>query len=637
MSNIIKVIDFFKSQKNANFINYDSLEKLYIKYDSPLIKDCILLTLYDYIKNVSLPFAAFIDNQDVISFLSEYKNSKDFFIKHKESISKLESFLFAGHNEILNKEELIPYLIIESLIEYDRSNNFFIKSNKSLKLKYSRDIFTYIINVDETKSFVDNFKNKPFGFYICKAQGQKNTRFYSGHTFNVISYQPEGLYFHELHSEYEMHYGFRKQKLDVKDNLITKDHHIEIKYPESHKELSTDIKGTAFYQTINLLIYRTFTYWADLYKQDINKQGVIGFVNHNESVNYPALIDYTSKEIHNLTFDDLKFEDKYECLKFLDAKFESILDMNLVNFTSPEIEFISQFRHESEKHPYDIQKKFEFNKDYFNSIEITKHHINDTIKQANTNGIPFSSINPHFCGTKDELVNHTFRSAKINKIKLYTSYISIYIKRHQSSFEAEMETFIKGNADKLFSDKEFLKSISRSAVANISDRNMSNGLRSNGSPFFIINDESIFQNKNHNLARSCKDINFIDYKGKVKANRFFAFDCRNIEMLDIFKNKYNLKLSKDSTFFIQLFEAFHSLKSISKNDGVTSTDTIYSTLDLGIDVEQYLWNNFDTLFYTLIPMSKKHSDEIIEELKAIGKSEILDCNFGYSNGSRSFY
>lgn len=644
MFNIINVIHFLKEKNSSSSsIDYESLAMLYNKYDSPLIRDCILLTLYDYIKEISMPFGYFIENKDVIGFLNNYSETKNLFVTHKDDIEKLESFLFYGNESILNKKELIPYLVIESLLDYERSNNFFVQSISPSKLNYSTQTYTDIIDIDETKSFIDNFSDKMFGFYICKTQSQKNSRMYYGYTYNIVSHQPDGLYFYELYSKYTSHHGFRQPSLEVRDNMIIKPHSIEIKVSEENKSLSVHSHRGGIKNTINQLIYRTFTYWCELYKDSVDKTGVIGsFPNKtgNSLTNYPAISSYKSKEIKAPTFENLKFSDKYECLKFLDDKFENILDMDLVNFTSTELDFITTFEHTNGNSPSDLKKDYDFTPEFFNNLNIEKIYMPDALATGKVSGFSFSSINPHFQGTEEQLDNHVFRTAKINKMRLYAFYINLYMDNQKHELADEMQAFFKENSIALLSDPEFLSTINKVGTSNISDRNLKTELRDNGKAFFILNDDDAFFEKDYLYKRlkPCKDVNFRDYKGKSKAQKFIAFDCNNLDMINVLKDKYKLKLSDNSEFCLKLVESFHILKNIIVSDKITKTDSIIYALDLDIDVELYTWNAYNTLFYCIIPMSKKHHEEFLLSLESQeSTTEVLNCNFGYSNGSRSFY
>ena len=661
MFDILKVIDFFiKNKPSSDKNDYEQLKSVQEKFsDHNFINDCILLSLYSYINRLSLPFNVFMTNPDVMSFLQSYEeNKRSLYIKNEDEFSKLEKTLFFDINFVKNKKELIPYLIIEAMVEYNKSSQMFFESNLQNNSVFSTEVYdSNPIAINSTNNLA-YFDTVPNGFYIIKRNADDYSSYYSGSKYGIVSKQPSGLTFFNIENKLLGISGFKKQDKTFL-NLINKTHSLDIELIKSNNnELTTDVQVPSYFNGfINKLVIRAFAYFSSINKEATQTTGFLGYVSNNKKETlFPVSTNYKTANMPFYTFDDLRFSGEYNHLAFIDDLLEDILDLKFVNYYSDKIEYLHCLSHVdsykglgelslkelnnllSEDTTKEKEKEVDiFSKQYCNSFEIEiktrqtflNHYENSTIKL-----IP---INPYFFGSEEDIKKYSLRIAKSNKLKMYSFYLKQYITKNIKSFTSEITEFLNENIKSLLDDNDFLETIERVGLANNSDRN-SSGLGYSSSSSLITKEKYITINPNSSYDNllSFSDLDLLDYKGKSKGKNLIAFNCGNLEMLSILENKYGLSLSNTSQKIIDIFKSSLILQDV-RNKTNQHGGSLLRFNDSDCDIELYDWLHTSVLFHIIVPMTDKNKKVFSAKIEVINKAVILNCNFGYSNGSRDFY
>lgn len=669
MFDIINVIDFFQETKSKyEFNDYEGLKELILNSDSQFIDDCVLLALYGYVKPLEKPFNTFMSNKDVLSFLSSYEDKKAQLMEtYKEEFSKLESFLFQDVTFVKNKIDFIPYLVVEGMLEYKSAKKKFIP-NVSVESGEQTVVFR-----NETIDFRDGqlnlsaFADKDYGYYVGIINPDELSNYYRGSKQQIISNQPEGLKIYDIHSEVSQITGFRNNTLEF-SNLFKKKHLFEVDLIEAHEQelqLYTGDKEIKhlYHSFVNKLVLKTFIYFANLNHEKINNVSYLGYKKSKDNKsNFPAVITSQSREMPYFSFEDLKFKGQYDFLSFLDDWFEDILDLDFVNYYSDQINSIHFFE---QQHEWEVAQsksnmtvdqalngnyvemldKFEngelpyFSKEYCNNLRINIINEHSFLNSQERSGDTLTPINPYFSGTEEEMREYAFKIAKANKLKLYNFYMRAFQRTFELNFHTEMKAFLDVNIVDLMEDEEWLNNLERIGIANISPRNWGE-LGQNGHISVLVNEDQVESlvpiKKYERQIKSVKDVNFVDYKGKSKATQWATFHCRNINTLSILEDKYFLKLSKESQFFIDLFKADQRLKVLRKAQSINGIDNLFRFRDYGVDIELYIWFNYNVLLNIVVPMSKGNKEKFVKRLD-LNNIDLLNCSFGYSNGSREYY
>jgi hypothetical protein len=636
MYNLINVLDFFIENKTKyDHGDYKNLKELHLKLnDSDFIQDCIVLTLYNYVKPLKMPFNTFILNKDVLSFLQNYENDYSSLLeKNKDNLNKLEEFLFKDVQFVKNPLDLIPYLIIEALVEYHNADIRFLKSSVKDDTEESTMVYDDFVDLKE-HNIVEAFQNKPYGYYITANLPEKYSSYYKGTRYNIVSNQGNGLTIFNLDNTFLETCGFRSDSINF-SHLVNKEHLITFDAIKSEKtDLSTTVNINKYFKSfINQLIFKTFSFFANANKSDHKEEVLIGYKKEtSKNTNFPIVTIFEKEDMPVFTFDELAFTGKYQCLAFLDTYFKNIVDLDLINYYSDELFSTHLISHSSNSYtPTD--KSYSFSKKYFNDFEIEIEHMQSYLPSRDSSNGCLTPINPHFVGSKQEIRDYAFRIAKANKIKLYSYYLGMFLREHSEKFTNDISNFLHLNIEDLLDNNELLNSIVKIGTANASSRNWEyiSGSHSNIS---FLNKASVFDKNGY--LNSLKNINILDYKGKSKGTKLVAFDCRNTDFSNILKNDYNLKLDNTSNFFLLWFEAKHELEKIAESENRKMHGSLFRFIDNGADPELYNWFYNSPFIHIIVPMSKSNEEKFITKAKTYEHIEFINCNFGYSNGSRGY-
>lgn len=635
MFNLSNVISFFKENINSSQFKFDSLNTIQENTQSEFIKDSVIQTLYAYIADRHITFSKFLGNQDVTAFLMNYTNEVEKYKKHSNEVNKIKNMLLGNNSNITNANDLIPYVIIESLIDFYDAKKYVIQKNNSNDNKFYSNYFEDVIKLTNSYDFINSFQNKPFGFYICKAPTQQYSSLFSGDKYIIVGNQPNALYFYELNCDIKKEHGFNSYNLSIENDIFRKRHNFKIEVKESdNNELSTDIKKSLFIDTTNELIFKCFLYWCETMKAEVTTKGFIGY-NKSEKTNFPVVSNLESQEIRDFTFEELRFKGEYAFLSFLDDLFEDIIDMSYINYYSDNLNHIHKIQHVSEEINFDLESNYSFDKSFFNNFKI------DIVEKSERNyGSNFSltPINPYYFGEKEDIQKYNLNVAKLNKLKVYYMYLRVYLKQNKTTLENDMQSFFTNNVNDFIHDHEFIKLINVLATGNISDRNLKEHFLYAQIPNVLtIPDVRLVNNNGIGYSiYSVKDLNITDYKQTSKAKKLIGFDIHNIDIWNYFENKFNTHFSKETNVIISLFKAYHLLEEVKNKKNISKISNIVDAFSYDCDIELFKWNETDRLVRVFVPMNDKNYKDFTDHLEVVKPEKIINCNFGYSNGSQWF-
>lgn len=640
MFNLSNVISFFEENINDTKYQFKSLNSIQQKTNSDFIKDSVIQTLYSYISEYKLPFNVFMSNPDVTAFLNDYNASLDRYKSHESEIQKLNDILLGNDTNISNKNDLISYVIIESLIDFYDSKKYVIHKNNN-KTGFYNKYFDEIIELESSYDFISSFESKPYGFYICKLPFHQHSTFFYGHKYVIISNQPNAIYCYELNNDIKVKHGFNLYNLEIKNDIFRKNHNFKIEINENSKsELSTYSNDSIFKDTITKLVFKCFLYWAESMKEETFEKGYIGYNKSDNKSNFPVVSNLDSKEIRSFSFEELKFKGEYSFLSFLDDLFEDIIDMQYINYFADNVNKIHLIKHVSDNIQFDFDKNYSFDKYFFNQFEI---NIVDKLPldklKSHERGFSLTPINPYYFGTENDIKEYNFNIAKLNKLRIYYMYVKLYFKKHVADFEKEMQSFFIENVNNFVTESDFINLVSKFATGNISNRNVKENFLYAQLPTIVAVKDIAFRDRSEKFysIKDVEELDIIDYKSKAKAKKLIGFDISNLNIWSYFEENFDLNFSKETEFFISLFKSFHLLENIVNDKGIEKVSDILAAFPYkSVDVELYKWIEFDRLIRVFVPMSNKNYKEYMTILEEVDHPNVINCNFGYGNGSHWF-
>lgn len=640
MFNLSNVISFFEANINDAKYQFKSLNLIQQKTKSKFIKDSIIQALYSYISKYSIPFNTFMSNPDVTAFLNDYCSSLERYKIHQTEIEKINDILFGNDTNISNKNDLISYVIVESLIDFYNSKKYIIQKNNNKEGFYNK-YFDEIIELENSHDFISSFQSKPYGFYVCKLPFQQYSTFFYGYKYAIISNQPNALYCYELNNSVNVSHGFNIYNLEIKNDIFRKSHNFKIEINEnSQNELSTDLNHSIFKDTITKLVFKSFLYWAESIKEETFEKGYIGFNKSSNNNNFPAVVNFDSKEVKSFSFEELKFSGEYSFLSFLDDLFEDIIDMQYINYFADNVNKIHLIKHVSDDIKFKFDENYSFDKNFFNEFEI---NIVDKVPldklKCHERGLSLTPINPYYFGTEEDIREYNLNIAKLNKLRIYYLYVKIYFKKNVANFDKEMQSFFIENINKFVTENDFIHLVSKFATGNISNRNIKENFLYAQLPTVVISENISFVDKSKKFysIKNIEDLDIIDYKSKAKAKKLIGFDISNINIWNYLEERFESNFSKETQFFISLFKSFHLLQNIRNDKEFKKVSNIIAAFPYEyVDIELYKWIDFDRLVRVFVPMSNKNYKEYMSILEEINHPNVINCNFGYGNGSSWF-
>lgn len=638
--NTVSVIEYFQQHLTGSKFDFSSLKEILKNTNSPFIADSVRHALYSFVGDNSIKFDELYKNNTLVEFVSEYQSFSEKYKEYSSEIDNISNILFSDDVCIKNKEPLISYIIIESLSEFYAAKKYVIHRDNDGNEEFYIRYFDDVIEVAEnTRQFLVDFDKKPYGFYICKIPSQQMSNLFYGFKYIVVGNQPSGLYCYELKNETKKHHGARETLLEIRNDIFRKRHEFDVEFTGSgSRALSKDAKNNIFPNLINELVFKCFLHWCNTGKKEIKTQGVIGYVGSDcGKNNFPVVANFNSTEIKSYSFEDLRFSGEYAYLSFFDDIFKDVVDMNYVNYFSDNINEIHAITHMTEykeeksmldslnddfvaPEKYSFDANYSFSRDFYNKFKIIvseKQKI-DNIQSLETS-FSLTTLNPYAFGSKEDVAKYNINVAKINKLKLYQVYISLYLKKHHADIEREIKNYLMSHVSEILSDVEFLKTVSKVGVANISNRNLHESLLYYRSKFNIMMQEGVQPYGKRNL--DVNTITFIDYMGKSKAHKFIAFNIDNIESMDYLLKKFGSRFSAPTQFFIDMFYACFK----SKESGACGE--LSRAMGVDKDPELYVWFGVNKIAKVLVPISNKNSQCLLNKLEGEGV-EIHDCTYG---------
>jgi hypothetical protein len=645
--NYFKNIETLKNKHSETmFVSYfDTLKNIFENTkDNSFAQKNIIFSFYSKIKTETINISDFIEDDIMLSFFKDYNSFTDsFFSKYENDLNKIKNKFeeIINLDTIINDKELLSYCVTESLIEYSKANIKFIPRINNDNIHYSNKIHFSIHSVKKELDILTILENKSFGFYIFKVPYQKVTgnSFKSANAVCLVSHQSNGTTLFNLDNIVLGRSGLKGNSITL-ENIVSKNHKINIELKENTKtELSTNTKElNEFYSLpiFNQLTIISLAGFCSLKEErDTNEAKIDCLIayknNQNDKSFLPVISNFTITDLPYITFEELKFKGKYLFLSKLDDLFEDIINMEFVNFKSDksncyfELTMNNENDVESEFGNY-FNRSFEpkvFSKHDFNQFYIKETNFKDAGVGTETSKGQITPLNNSIIGTKEEIYNHCFQKAKMNKLTLYVKYIRFYTSINQDKFTTEMWTFINDNIEVLLNDSEFLSLINSVGLCRNSKRNYHNAAYGN----------CVLISKEQYNINNLEELN--GFNSNKKASHLISIILNNTEFYDLFINKYNLTLSKESLFYIELYKMnvtldkiFDSIEMVNKKKMV-----FFGFIDNNIDLELQNWYSTFPPLSLILPTTTKQQKDLIF------KFEKLDINIkdtSYSTG-RSFY
>lgn len=655
---IENVLNFFIDNKihrhfsgSSDFIcRYTKLKRLLQEFEAnEVISDSIIYSLYLYIKKESVPFELFIDSKDILSFLSNHQSFvKEYNEKHSGFVNKLTQFVFTNTHFVKNREELVPYLMVEAMLELSHVRSSFIQKLYNEKENDNVYLHPKLIKISNYNNIIQEMADKPLGLYLTEDFPQKSVNFLTGNGYMLIANKSDGIYIYQFKNETNHYAGFRGKHLQF-DNIISRRHEIEVELVETNDtELSTHVeeKFVNFRSFVNELVLNTFIYLSTLNEKQVKENNVaaIGYHKNEDSnvCNFPVLAGFNSTTMPIFTKEELRFKGEFEFLAFLDEWLEPYLDMDSVNYYSDQVTAFHQvsFTHHPNSH------RFSATKESLNSFEV-KVVTEDFDERTNYTLTP---INPYYFGNEQEIYDYAFKIAKANKLKLYSIYMDLLSVIHEYKMGRELHSFFNKNIVEIMNDETFINMINSVGTANISNRNKGylTSNFNNTLPVFI---HEQFIDCSLHISEKAKDgdidfsntqfdsIGFKDFIKKTKATKMVVTHCDTMEMLNYLRENYNFVLGEEYETFIKLTKAFKQFVDLRKQNIPEKTKLHNLTMmhDSPFEAEyHYGWLKNFIPFALAIPMNK-NNEKLFMEKFMLNNVKITNCNFGYSNNSHNYY
>lgn len=625
---IINCFDFFINyEKGATYKKYEDLKKLYIEnIENDFSKNSIINNLYSNIKKESVKISDFIDNESVIKVLSSYNIFNTYFSEYfGDKIETIENNIsrVLDLNSIENKEQLISYCLIESLVEFSKVKTRFIPRINSEDCEHSNLYSNEILKATNDKDLFEQIADKPFGFYFFLTPIEsKFMTINLSSVFTIASNQSNGVTLFKMGYKLGESVGISYKRYNV-ENVSTKVHKLNLKFKNKkttevseyvNKEKVGFEKLEIVNKTIIIMLLSLFSEKGNKEKYEKNISSISmkkEFESESKDLSLRDTFNH-DYELPFISFEELRFKGDYEFLSFLDEKFEKVTNMDIVNYTNNDVlasfEIITKFIE-------DIEDRDNIN-NYFKNKFIAKNLSYEDFNQYDIKNIKFEDsyvgiersfnkimpLKNTMAGTKEEIYKECFETAKINKMSLYLYYIKRFKEVVKDKPENEILDFFKENIESLINDDEFISLLTNVGSSENRVRCQNNHSKN------ILSDEE--------LTIHSKDI----IKGK-RATHLVSISINNIEVFEYLNEYYDFKFSEDTMFFIKCFLASHKIEEMFKESNSKERFNLNNIMNSdSLDIELNRWLIKSSLVDLCIPLTNKDFKEFISKCNC----EILD-------------
>ena len=627
-------------EKNMFTSHYKTLKELF--NDSPsdsFAQHNIVNCFYSKIKSQHIKISELTSDQKLSQFIFEYnKFSEEFSYQFKDEINYFIN-TFSEHlnvSDIVNINELISYVIVESLVELSNTKIKFIPNNNTENKSFSQLFNQTFFNAKNDIDIITELENKPFGFYIFKVPYQNMT----GSSFNVsgsiciASHQSNGITLFNLNDNVLNRYGLKGNALNLQ-NIYNKSHNLDIQFKDNNShEISINNETNDFKKLdlINQLIFISFFSLCSLEERrniyEKENKSLISINKNNQKSLLPVVSKFSNIDTPQFTFEELRFKDEYAFLSPLDDLFEHIIDMDIVNYTNDKTDCyfminMNTIDNEDSQFGNYFKKTFEptlFNKEHFNQFYIKEVDHNMGQVGVETSMLHITPLKSSFIGSEEEIYQNAMTSAKMNKLTLYYLYFSFYNSIYQQNLVSEMKQFFTQNINDIIQDDNFISLIKSFGFCKNNKTNQKN----------FVNQKTIFSS-----SQNINNENLKDYTGKNKALFIANLYLDSSEMFDVLFDKYHLNLTESSQNiidislnFITLYNKYNELNIKNKSRRV-----FFSYIQNEVDIELQEWFQHQSILPVSIPLTNKQKISLEEKILNFG-IEIQNNN--YSNGHRFF-
>jgi len=644
------VLDFFVKKENAhaiksndtNFLSKFSTLKTILNdsAENEFAKNTIISNIYSNIKSESLQIGSFIESNSFVSFLKNYNNfSQQYLTKHVSELNKIKKEFEAIINldEYKNWDEIIAYVITQSIIEYSQANIVFIPSNQELTT-YSNKFNESIGKVKFHSQVLSELKGKEYGFYLFNAPYNKTigNAFKHGGGFILASLQSNGITIVDFHSKVIGRQGLSGNSINT-NHIANKNHEIKLISKNKSTDQGTDLSilnNISDFQALpfinKLIIISVINILSSSEKRKDNETDskflISTHSNETEHSTLPMLRDLPTTAIQDVTFDDLRFTGKYDFLAPLDDLYQDILNMDVVNYKSDDVDCFFDIKTNFKKNDCDLGDYFKkvvkpnsFSKEEFNAYTISHSPYAKGYLGIERDGLLINPLRSNNIGTVEELRKGQLQLAKMNKLTLYTYYNIHYFDLFYDDFKRSMQTFLIKNMDALLVDSEFLSLIDGVAVT----KNQKHTI-----PIIDLF-ENVVATKTVKKALTLSNIQYLHEDTKIKY--LLNLSLSKTEIFELFSQKYGLSLPKELQYFVTFYDISLKLEKIRaktlNNSGIKAN--FFTVTDLETDFEIYRWfNNIPLLSATLL-LGNKDKKTIINRFNELGTSitEIEKGNY----------
>ena len=309
----------------------------------------------------------------------------------------------------------------------------------------------------------------------------------------------------------------------------------------------------------------------------------------------------------------MRFKGKYSFLSKLDDLLEDIIDMDVVNFRSDRTDcyFDLTMNQEETKDEYFgnlFKRSFEpkvFTKEDFNQFIVKEITYNNAYRGIETSPRNISPLNHSFIGTEEEIYNHCFSLAKMNKLTLYSLYLNFYYDINSTVFMDDMNVFINDNIVELAEDEDLFSLLNSVGHCRNSSRNYSHA--SWGTNEVFVSEKS----KQRANAKELKSFN-----SDKKATYLISMLFNKPEIYDILINKYGLD-SKIGTFFIEHYKMSIKLDNIYASIEMENKrrSGFFGFINNNVDLELQNWYYAAFPLSIILPVNNKQHKNILAKFE----------------------
>ena len=624
-------LDFFiKKETEANnepvFISYFNVLKniFHDSLNNDFAKKNIISTIYSKIKTDQLTISEFISDPEMLSFFSNYNSFSETFIsEYKNELSKIKSEFskIINLDSLNNQDEILSYCITESLIEYSKADIKFIPNTTNVEAPYSNTLINTIHSVKNEFDILPTLHNKSFGLYVFKVPYQKMV----GNSYKItnsvcfVSHQSNGTTLFNLDNIILHRGGLRGTSLNL-ENILSKSHDIIIETKQQTDTELTTIRNLSEFDGLFLVNKLTLISLSAIVSRNeerkINETKfncLVGLTNKSEKSLLPVVSSFKSTELPYISFDELRFKGKYSFLSKLDDLLEDIIDMDVVNFRSDRTDcyFDLTMNQEETKDEYFgnlFKRSFEpkvFTKEDFNQFIVKEITYNNAYRGIETSPRNISPLNHSFIGTEEEIYNHCFSLAKMNKLTLYSLYLNFYYDINSTVFMDDMNVFINDNIVELAEDEDLFSLLNSVGHCRNSSRNYSHA--SWGTNEVFVSEKS----KQRANAKELKSFN-----SDKKATYLISMLFNKPEIYDILINKYGLD-SKIGTFFIEHYKMSIKLDNIYASIEMENKrrSGFFGFINNNVDLELQNWYYAAFPLSIILPVNNKQHKNILAKFE----------------------